>query len=72
MLDFRRSLINSTLNKVLKRLHYPLEVMLTCVRWYVTYPLSLRHIEEMMRVRGVFGFCCVSGVQTKRVARLAW
>jgi putative transposase len=49
MLDFRQSLINSTLNKVLKRLHYPLEVMLTCVRWYVAYSLSLRHIEEMMR-----------------------
>ena len=28
MLDFRQSLINSTLRKVLKRLHYPLEVML--------------------------------------------
>jgi hypothetical protein len=22
------------LRKVIKRLHYPLEVMLTCVRWY--------------------------------------
>jgi len=54
MLDFRKSLINGTLNKVLKRLHYPLEVMLTCVRWYVAYPLSLRHIEEMMQERGVF------------------
>lgn len=54
MLDFRQSLINSTLRKVLKRLHYPLEVMLTCVRWYVAYPLSLRHIEEMMQERGVF------------------
>ena len=30
MLDFRKSLINSALRKVLKRLHYPLEVMLTC------------------------------------------
>ena len=39
---------------MLKRLHYPLEVMLTCVRWYVAYPLSLRHIEEMMHERGVF------------------
>ena len=28
--------------------------MLTCVRWYVAYPLSLRHIEEMMHERGVF------------------
>ena len=28
MLDLRNSLIKSTLNKVLQRLHYPLEVML--------------------------------------------
>ena len=41
------------LRKVIKRMHYPLEVMLTCVRWYVAYPLSLRHIEEMMAERGV-------------------
>ncbi|MSQ56784.1 MAG: IS6 family transposase [Limnohabitans sp.] len=54
MLDFRKSLIHSALNKALQRLHYPLEVMLTCVRWYVAYPLSLRHIEEMMHERGVF------------------
>jgi putative transposase len=54
MLDFRKSSINSALRKVLKRFHYPLEVMLTCVRWYVAYPLSLRHIEEMMQERGVF------------------
>ena len=54
MLDFRKSSINSALRKVLKRFHYPLEVMLTCVRWYVAYPLSLRHVEEMMQERGVF------------------
>jgi putative transposase len=42
------------LRKVIKRMHYPVEVMLTCVRWYVAYPLSLRHIEEMMAERGVF------------------
>jgi len=42
------------LRKVIKRLHYPLEVMLVCVRWYAAYPLSLRHIEEMMAERGVF------------------
>ena len=53
MLDFRQSLINSTLNKVLQRLHYPLDVMLTCVRWYIAYPLSLRHVEEMKQERGV-------------------
>jgi transposase-like protein len=38
--------------KVLKRLHYPLEVMMLCVRWYVAYP-SFRHIEEIMQERGV-------------------
>ena len=42
------------LRKVLKRLHYPLEVMLVCARWYAAYPLSLRHIEEMMHERCVF------------------
>jgi len=43
----------STLRKVLKRLHYPLDVMLVCVRWYAAYPLSLRNLEEMMAERGV-------------------
>ena len=42
------------LRKVIKRMHYSLEVRLTCVRWYAAYPLSLRHIEEMMAERGVF------------------
>ena len=41
------------LRKVIKRMPYPLEVMLTCVRWYAAYPLSLRYIEEMMQERGV-------------------
>ena len=41
------------LRKLIKRMHDPLEVMLTCVRWYAAYPLSLRHIEEMMAERGV-------------------
>src|ERR1700742_1581436 len=45
--------MNEALRKVIKRLHYPLAVMLTCVRWYVAYPLSLRHIEELMAERGV-------------------
>ena len=46
-------MIIQALRKVIKRMHYPLEVMLTCVRWYAAYPLSLRHIEEMMAERGV-------------------
>ena len=43
-----------TLRKVIQRLHYPIEVMLVCVRWYSAYSLSLRHIEEMRAERGVF------------------
>jgi hypothetical protein len=34
--------LNPAVRKVLKRLHYPLDVILLCVRWYVAYPLSLR------------------------------
>lgn len=43
----------SVLRKVLKRLHYPLEIILVCVRWYAAYPVSLRNLEEMMAERGV-------------------
>ncbi len=25
-----------------------------CIRWYAAYPLSYRHLEEMMQERGVF------------------
>ncbi|MGF6766162.1 putative transposase [Paraburkholderia sp. GAS33] len=45
--------LNTGLAKVFKRLHYPFDVMLLCVRWYVAYPLSLRHLEEMMAERGL-------------------
>ena len=45
--------MTEALRRVLQRMHYPLEVMLVCVRWYVAYPLSLRHLEEMMGERGV-------------------
>ena len=33
--------------------HYPLDVILLCVRWYVAYSLSLRNLEEMMAERGI-------------------
>ncbi len=42
----------SVLRKVVKRLHFPLEIMLVCVRWYAAYALSLRNLEEMMAERG--------------------
>jgi putative transposase len=28
-------LLNPAVARVLKRLHYPLDIMLMCVRWYV-------------------------------------
>jgi transposase-like protein len=45
--------LNPAVAKVLKRLHYPLDVILMCVRWYVAYPLSLHHLEQMMTERGI-------------------
>ena len=32
---------------------FPKQVILTCVRWYVAYPLSTRNLEAMMRERQV-------------------
>jgi putative transposase len=45
--------LNPAVARVLKRLRYPLDVILTCVRWYVAYPLSLPSLEEMMAERGI-------------------
>jgi putative transposase len=36
-----------------KGAHFPHEVILMGVRWYVAYPLSTRHVEELMEERGV-------------------
>ena len=36
-----------------KGAHFPQDIILTSVRWYVAYPLSTRHVEELMRERGV-------------------
>ena len=35
-----------------KGMRFPIDVILVC-RWYVAYPLSYRHLEEMMEERGV-------------------
>src|SRR2546425_11988363 len=36
-----------------KGAHFPKEVILMGVRWYLAYPLSTRHVEEPMAERGV-------------------
>lgn len=48
-----RTTLPPGIEKVFKRLHYPLDVILQCVRWYVAYSLSLRNLEEMMAERGI-------------------
>ena len=48
-----RTALAAGVAKVLQRLHYPLDVMLLCVRWYVAYSLSLRNLEEMMAERAI-------------------
>jgi putative transposase len=48
-----RAALPAGIGKVLKRLHYPLDLILLCVRWYVAYSLSLRNLEEMMAERGI-------------------
>jgi len=53
MVPLRVQLTNSTLRRVIMRLHFPQEIMLVCVRWYAAYPLSLRNLEVMMAERGV-------------------
>jgi len=45
--------LTPALARVFKRLHYPFDVMLMCVRWYVAYGLSVRNLEEMMAERGI-------------------
>jgi putative transposase len=57
-----RKMLSPGVAKVLKRLHFPVDVILlspkgtsfgACVRWYVAYSLSLRNLEEMMAERGI-------------------
>ncbi|RAU35205.1 IS6 family transposase [Enterobacter sp. ECC-175] len=43
----------SLIQKSFKRLHYPVDVIAQCVRWYLAYSLSLRNLEEIMAERGV-------------------
>ncbi|MXQ14306.1 IS6 family transposase [Microvirga makkahensis] len=38
---------------MLKGKHFDRSVILLCVRWYLSYSLSLRDLEEMMAARGI-------------------
>lgn len=43
----------SLIRNAFKRLHYPVDIIAQCVRWYLAYSLSLRNLEEMMAERGI-------------------
>ncbi|MFT2793889.1 IS6 family transposase [Serratia sp. T13T92] len=43
----------SLFRNAFKRLHYPIDIIAQCVRWYLAYALSLRNLEEMMAERGI-------------------
>jgi putative transposase len=38
----------------IKTMRFPIDIILGCIRWNAAYPLSYRHIEEMIEERGVF------------------
>lgn len=38
---------------MLKRLHFPVDIITQCVRWYLAYALSLRNLEDMMAECGI-------------------
>jgi hypothetical protein len=44
---------SDTGGSMFKGRHFDRSVILLCVRWYLAYNLSLRHLEEMMAERGV-------------------
>ena len=37
-----------------KGMRFAIVIVLICIRWHAAYPLSYRHLEEMMEERGVF------------------
>jgi transposase-like protein len=44
--------LSKTMRALIKRVRFPLDIMMTCVRWYLAYALSLCNFEEMMEERG--------------------
>lgn len=40
-------------NSLFKSRHFEQEIIVLCVRWYLRYELSYRHLVEMMAERGL-------------------
>jgi len=50
-----------------KRRHFERQIILLCVKWYLSYPLSYRNLEEIMVDRGlsvnhttIYRWCCAT------------
>ena len=41
-----------------KGAHFPPNVILMGIRWYLAYPLSTRHVEALMEVLTTYWECC--------------
>ena len=53
-----------------KGMRFPIDVILVCIRWYVAYPLSYRHLEEMMEERRVSVGSVALAVNCRNFSRL--
>ncbi len=43
----------SLIRKSFRRLHFPVDIIAQCVRWYLGYSLSIRNLEEIMAEWGI-------------------
>ncbi|GHA68433.1 hypothetical protein GCM10009007_06450 [Formosimonas limnophila] len=44
----------NALDIAFRGMRYPWDIILQCARWYASYSLSYRNLEEMMEERGLF------------------
>src|SRR5205809_919283 len=51
-----------------KGVHFPQDIILMGVRWYVAYPLSYRHVEELMQGHGVPEKITIDGSEANAAA----
>ena len=61
-MKFDRLKMTEALRRAVQRMHYPLEVMLMCVRWYAGYLLSFRQIGEMKNTAAIMNLQADSGL----------
>jgi hypothetical protein len=53
--EFREKSMPITPSNPFKGRHFPGEVIVLCVRWYLRYPLAYQHVAELLAERGVGG-----------------